>query len=215
VVTNLSAPSCFCLCSFCFWGEVYNSWILNDIGRNSLLGNKKKIAKFLMRTFTCRSTFLYAKNEERGRYRAYSTDIKATRSSLILSVPWHCVFTQSVITAQIGPRIVLPCDPGMGQEFSFLLGNKLYISAPATIISPCCMQPYHSARYRYILRKYPYITWVTYSMHYVQSNVSQKLLTNYINRRPSTWIIDSGRLPAETFCGNFPGLRFIPVGKIW
>jgi hypothetical protein len=33
---------------------------LNDIGRNSLLGNRKKLAKFLMRTFTCRSTFLYA-----------------------------------------------------------------------------------------------------------------------------------------------------------
>jgi hypothetical protein len=32
---------------------------LNDIGRNSLLGNRKKIAKFLMRTFTCRFTFLY------------------------------------------------------------------------------------------------------------------------------------------------------------
>jgi hypothetical protein len=32
---------------------------LNDIGRNSLLGNRKKIAKFLKRTFTCRSTFLY------------------------------------------------------------------------------------------------------------------------------------------------------------
>jgi hypothetical protein len=32
---------------------------LNDIGRNSLLGKRKKIAKFLMRTFTCRSTFLY------------------------------------------------------------------------------------------------------------------------------------------------------------
>jgi hypothetical protein len=32
---------------------------LNDIGRNSLLGNRKKIAKFLMRTFACRSTFLY------------------------------------------------------------------------------------------------------------------------------------------------------------
>jgi hypothetical protein len=29
------------------------------IGRNCLLGNGKKIAKFLMRTFTCRSTFLY------------------------------------------------------------------------------------------------------------------------------------------------------------
>jgi hypothetical protein len=35
---------------------------LNDIGRNSLLENRKKIAKFLMRTFTCRSTFLYALN---------------------------------------------------------------------------------------------------------------------------------------------------------
>ncbi len=33
----------------------------NDIGRNFLLGNRKKIAKFLMRTFTCRSTFLYDK----------------------------------------------------------------------------------------------------------------------------------------------------------
>jgi hypothetical protein len=32
---------------------------LNDIGRNSLPGNRKKIAKFLMRTFTYRSTFLY------------------------------------------------------------------------------------------------------------------------------------------------------------
>ncbi len=37
-----------------------NSWILNDLRRNSLLGKRKKIAKFLMRTFTYRSTFLYA-----------------------------------------------------------------------------------------------------------------------------------------------------------
>ncbi len=42
--------SCICLCSFCFWGEVSNSWILNEIGRNFLLGNGKKIAKCLMRT---------------------------------------------------------------------------------------------------------------------------------------------------------------------
>jgi hypothetical protein len=34
----------------------------SDIGRNFLLGNRKKIAKFLMRTFTCRSTFLYVTN---------------------------------------------------------------------------------------------------------------------------------------------------------
>jgi hypothetical protein len=32
---------------------------LNDLGRNSLLGKRKKTAKFLMRTFTYRSTFLY------------------------------------------------------------------------------------------------------------------------------------------------------------
>jgi hypothetical protein len=31
-----------------------------------LLGNRKKIAKFLMRTFICRSTFLYG--EKSGKY---------------------------------------------------------------------------------------------------------------------------------------------------
>jgi hypothetical protein len=36
---------------------------LNYIGRNSLLGNSKKIAKFLMSTFTCRSTFLYSMDQ--------------------------------------------------------------------------------------------------------------------------------------------------------
>jgi hypothetical protein len=39
--------------------NITNSWIFSDIGRNCLLGSRKKIAKFLMRTFTCRSTFLY------------------------------------------------------------------------------------------------------------------------------------------------------------
>jgi hypothetical protein len=37
-----------------------SSRIFSDIDRNYLLGNRKKTAKFLMRTFTCRSTFLYA-----------------------------------------------------------------------------------------------------------------------------------------------------------
>jgi hypothetical protein len=36
-----------------------HSWIWNYIGRNCLMGHRKKIAKSLMRTFTCRSTFLY------------------------------------------------------------------------------------------------------------------------------------------------------------
>ncbi len=48
---NLSAPSCVCVCSFCFWEEVSNSWILNGIGRKPLLGNGKKIAKFFNEDF--------------------------------------------------------------------------------------------------------------------------------------------------------------------
>jgi hypothetical protein len=32
---------------------------VNEIGRNCLLGHRNKITKFLMRIFTCRSTFLY------------------------------------------------------------------------------------------------------------------------------------------------------------
>jgi hypothetical protein len=43
---------------------------LNDIGRNLLLGNRKKIAKFLMRTFTCRSTFLYGCNVQNRKLEA-------------------------------------------------------------------------------------------------------------------------------------------------
>ncbi len=39
--------------------NITNSWNFSDIGRNCLLGHRKKIAKFLMRSFTYRSTFLY------------------------------------------------------------------------------------------------------------------------------------------------------------
>jgi hypothetical protein len=35
----------------------------NDIGRNFLLRNRKKIAKCLKRTFTCRSNFLYCRTK--------------------------------------------------------------------------------------------------------------------------------------------------------
>ncbi len=37
-------------------GRSFPQLNLNDIGRNCLLGNREKIAKFLMRTFTYRST---------------------------------------------------------------------------------------------------------------------------------------------------------------
>jgi hypothetical protein len=42
-----------------FLGRSFPQLNLNDIGRNFLLGDRKKIAKFLMSTFTGRSTFLY------------------------------------------------------------------------------------------------------------------------------------------------------------
>ncbi len=61
VVTNLSACSCFCLRSFCFWGEVSNSCIWMISAETPCWEiHRKKTAKFLMMTFTCRSTFLYA-----------------------------------------------------------------------------------------------------------------------------------------------------------
>ncbi len=47
---NKETHSCFCLCSFRVGGEVSNSWILNDIGRNLFLGSRRKIAKCLMMT---------------------------------------------------------------------------------------------------------------------------------------------------------------------
>jgi hypothetical protein len=53
-------PTRLCDYTYCSVGARGGDDILNDIGRNSLLGNRKKIAKFLMSTFTCRSTFLYA-----------------------------------------------------------------------------------------------------------------------------------------------------------
>ncbi len=57
-----------------------NIWILNDIGRNSLLGKRKKIAKFLMRTLTYRSTFLYDANH---------CDVLPLDSSSFFSSPSH------------------------------------------------------------------------------------------------------------------------------
>jgi hypothetical protein len=56
-----------------FLGRNFPQLNLNDVGRNCLLGNGKKIAKFLMRTFTCRSTFLYVPmGSNRGNWKSPS-----------------------------------------------------------------------------------------------------------------------------------------------
>jgi hypothetical protein len=57
--------------------------ILNDISRNSLLGNGKKIAKFLMRTFTCRSTFLYGRDAQNNTNTSNSSDFSNSRDSIV------------------------------------------------------------------------------------------------------------------------------------
>ena len=49
--------------------NIINCWIFSDIEKNCLLGNRKKIAKFLMRTFTCHSTFLYGNSIYRAVLR--------------------------------------------------------------------------------------------------------------------------------------------------
>jgi len=60
VVTTLSVPySCFCLCSFCFCGKYPTAEFGMVSAETASWDMRKKIAKLLMRTFTCRSTLLY------------------------------------------------------------------------------------------------------------------------------------------------------------
>ncbi len=63
-----------------------NSRILNGVDRNSLQGNRKKIAKFLMRTFACRSTFLYA------------SDWMEWKPLNVLELNWMCAVMISGLT---------------------------------------------------------------------------------------------------------------------
>jgi hypothetical protein len=58
---------------YLFFGEnIPAAEFWNDIGRNCLLGHRKKIAKFLMRTFTCRSTFLNVMNKQIAAKKLFS-----------------------------------------------------------------------------------------------------------------------------------------------
>ncbi len=71
------------LCLFLlFLGKVSHGWIWNDIGRNCLLGNRKKIAKFLIGTFTWHSTFLYgstvSNNKSNRMKHCFRNNLKAT-----------------------------------------------------------------------------------------------------------------------------------------
>jgi hypothetical protein len=60
---------------------------LNDIGRNSLLGNKKKIAKFLMRTFIAALPSSMLRKKKGEGIEPIPPTEKATWSSIIISVP--------------------------------------------------------------------------------------------------------------------------------
>jgi hypothetical protein len=53
---------------------------LNDIGRNLLPGNRQKIAKCLMRTFTCRSTFLYGEKAGNSLGLGGNTEPRKTKA---------------------------------------------------------------------------------------------------------------------------------------
>ncbi len=78
-----------------------NSRIMNDIGSNSLLGKRNKIAKFLMRTFTYRSTFLYA--------GSYTTGF--AENPFLLEVSFTCAFSAGTIYGGLEPsknRIAVP-----------------------------------------------------------------------------------------------------------
>jgi hypothetical protein len=100
MVTNLSVPSsCLYLCSFRFWEKYYLN--LECYCRNCLLGHRKKIAKFLMRTFTYRSTFLYGFRElffelYRPLRAAFIVSLKRTDPSTTFmeNSSLHCKFTE-------------------------------------------------------------------------------------------------------------------------
>jgi hypothetical protein len=58
------------------WFKHCNRWIFSDIGRNYLLGNRKKIAKFLMRTW---GLLLAALPFSMSIYNMFSTQWPKTR----------------------------------------------------------------------------------------------------------------------------------------
>ncbi len=61
-----STHPCFCLYSFCIWGEKFPTAEFWMIARKW-----KKTAKFLMETFTCRSTFLYCRGPQLENCRKF------------------------------------------------------------------------------------------------------------------------------------------------
>ncbi len=75
-----------------FLGRGFNSWILNDICRNFLLGSRKKIAKCSTRTFTCRSTFLYADTELPDFIQEERLAEAAQRFCAAQSFSAHCMY---------------------------------------------------------------------------------------------------------------------------
>ncbi len=58
----------------------------NDIGRNACWGIERKKAKFLMRTFTCRSTFLYVMKKQIAEKKIIFKDAKFLVTILALPI---------------------------------------------------------------------------------------------------------------------------------
>ncbi len=122
MVTTYQYPNCFFLCSFCFWGKYSYNRIWNYVSRNCLLGHRKKIAKFLTRTFTCRSTFLYGPS-----YRRMCIVQKGEGGSLLLSD--NCSVTFRMIKEHL-LKLLMPCRGSRGflLTFTFFADLKLAIS---------------------------------------------------------------------------------------
>jgi hypothetical protein len=97
-----------------FSGKIFQQLIWNDIGRNCLLGHRKKIAKFLMRTFTCRSTFLYGLNTLQRQNTEISKQIFPEKEYRGLSPNFHIhVSVSNLYIPTIGLHIQLEeiCRP--------------------------------------------------------------------------------------------------------
>jgi hypothetical protein len=84
---------------------------IDDLGRNSLLGKSKKIAKFLMRTFTCRSTFLYGAGIEGLFSRLHHSRPTASPSASrpLKHIFYCCQMERAIFSLKDGVLRETPC----------------------------------------------------------------------------------------------------------
>jgi hypothetical protein len=111
-----------------------------------LLGNRKKIAKFLMMTFTCRSTFLYGYRTEglagRSDYTLFC-DVCTVLPSIVCSwavLNTGCDNLQTVMVIRTGCLSRFLCSCNVGSVLGGFIGSLKYsIIAQKELCTEVCL----------------------------------------------------------------------------